>query len=62
MYARQAIEIMENRGFSPRQIDQFFAVWPDKGRDYTVEMIDQFEFSVNGPVMGRNHPELYRKS
>ena len=62
MYARQAIEIMESRGYTPKQIEQFFAVYPDKGDQYTEEMIDTFEYSVNGPVLSKNHPSSYRKS
>lgn len=61
MYARQAVEIMEDRGFTPEQIRQFFAVYPDKGSDYTEDMIDLFEYSVNLPVIEENHPDMYRK-
>ncbi len=52
---------MEDRGFTPEQIRQFFNVYPDKGSDYTEEMIDLFEFSVNLPVIEENHPGMYRK-
>ena len=61
MYARQATEIMEDRGFTPEQIRQFFAVYPDKGSDYTEDMIDLYEFSVNGPVLESNHPDMFRE-
>lgn len=55
MYAREITEIMEDRGYMPRQIEQFFNVYPDKGDAYTVEMVDTFETSVNGSVFD----ELY---
>ena len=54
MYAREITEVMEDRGFSPKQIKQFFNVYPDKGNDYSVEMVDAFEYSVNGPVIDSN--------
>ena len=61
MYAREITEVMEDRGFSPKQIKQFFNVYPDKGNDYSVEMVDTFEYSVNGPVIENNHPSTFRK-
>ncbi len=50
MYARQITEIMKKRGFDDEQIRQFFGVYPDKGNEYTVDMLDSFEYSVNKPV------------
>lgn len=61
MYAREITEVMEDRGFSPKQIKQFFNVYPDKGNDYSVEMVDSFEYSVNGPVIEKKHPSTFRK-
>ena len=51
MYARQITEIMKKRGFDDEQIRQFFGVYPEKGNDYSVDMLDRFEYSVNGPVI-----------
>ena len=46
MYAREITEVMEDRGFSPKQIKQFFNVYPDKGNDYSVEMVDSWSSST----------------
>ena len=62
MYARQATKIMEDRGFTREQIRQFFSMYPDKGNEYTEEMIDTFEYAANGPVLAENHPSSYRNS
>ena len=61
MYARQATQIMEDRGFTPEQIRQFFAVYPDKGSEYTEDMINVFEASANGPVIEYLHPDSWKK-
>ena len=61
MYPLQAIDIMERRGFTRKQMAQFFHMFPDKGSEYTEAMIDCFEYSVNGPVLSENHPNLSKK-
>ena len=61
MYARQITEIMKKRGFDDEQIRQFFGVYPDKGNEYTVDMLDRFEYSVNGPVIEEIYPSSCRK-
>lgn len=61
MYARQITEIMKKRGFDAEQIRQFFGMYPDKGKDYTIDMLDRFEYSVNGPVIEEIHPISYQE-
>ena len=58
-YKREIIMICEDRGFTPEQITCFLNFYGNMDYGYTIEMVDQIEYSVNGPVMLRNHPDLY---
>ena len=58
---REIIMICEDRGFTPWQIGQFLNFYGDMAVGYTVEMVDQIEYSVNGGVMLRNHPDMYQE-
>lgn len=55
---RDVIRICENRGWRPLHIQQFLNLYNDMAYGYTLSMVDQYEFSVNGPVMERLHPDL----
>lgn len=61
LYKREAVEIAERRGWSAHQISCFLNYYDNMPKGYTVDMIDRFEYSVNGPVIGRNHPSAYRE-
>lgn len=55
LYKRDIIRIAEDRGFTPKQIEQFFNTYSDVDR-YSVEMLDTFEYSVSCPVISELHP------
>ena len=57
-YQRDIIRICEQRGFRPVDIERFLNFYDRMLYGYTVEMVDQFEFSVNGSTMKRLHPDL----
>ena len=57
-YQRDIIRICEERGFRPVDIERFLNFYDNMIYGYTVEMVDQFEFSVNGSVMKRLHPDM----
>lgn len=60
-YKREIVNIAEKRGFSEHQISCFLNFYDNMPKGYTVDMLDRFEYSVNGPVMGCNHPSSYRE-
>lgn len=55
---RDVIRICENRGWRPLHIQQFLNLYDNMAYGYTLSMVDQYEFSVNGPVIGCLHPDL----
>ena len=60
-YKREIVSMAEKRGFTPHQISCFLNFYNNMPKGYTVDMLDRFEYSVNGPVLGRNHPSSYRE-
>ena len=57
-YQRDIIRICEDRGWTPLEIDQFLNLYDRMTYGYTIEMVDQIEYSVNGGVMKRLHPDM----
>ena len=57
-YQRDIIRICENRGFRPLDIEHFLNTYDNMVYGYTVEMVDQFEYSVNNMTMSRLHPDM----
>ena len=55
---RDIIRICQNRGFGPKEINDFLNLYDRMSFGYTLQMVDQFEFAVNGPVMKRLHPNM----
>ena len=60
MYQREAVRICEGRGWDAEQIRQFLNVHGNMTYGYTLDMIDSFEYSVNGPVIEDLHPSMMR--
>lgn len=60
MYKQEAVRICEERGWSGEQIAQFLNLYGDITYGYTMDMIDRYEYSVNGPVIEELHPSAYR--
>ena len=58
MYQRDAVRICEDRGWKPEAIQQFLNLYGNRKYGYTISMIDQYEFSVNGPVIEDLHPDM----
>lgn len=56
---REIVQICRDRGFTPMQEYYFLNTHNNMTYGYTIEMVDQFEYSINGPVMLRNHPDMY---
>ena len=61
MNVQQATDEMRRRGFTARAIRQFFGMYGENRRDYTLDEIDRFEWSVNGRTFTRIHGELSKK-
>ena len=57
-YQRDIIRICQDRGFDPKEIEDFLNLYGHIAWGYTLQMVDQFEFAVNGPVMRRLHPNM----
>ena len=57
-YKQDIIRICQGRGFDPNEIREFLNLYDSMTYGYTLQMVDQFEFAVNGPVMKRLHPEM----
>ena len=57
-YQRDIIRICQGRGWDPKEIENFLNVYDHMAFGYTLQDVDQFEFSVNGPVMKRLHPNM----
>ena len=57
-YQRDIIRICQNRGFDPKEIEDFLNLYGHMAYGYTLQDVDQFEFAVNGPVMKRLHPNM----
>ena len=57
-YQRDIIRICQDRGFNPKEIRDFINLYDGMTFGYTLQMVDQFEYAVNGPVMKRLHPEM----
>ena len=57
-YQRDIIRICQERGFDPKEIEDFLNLYDRMTWGYTLQMVDQFEFAVNGPVMKRLHPNM----
>lgn len=60
-YKREIMDMAQKRGFTQHQISCFLNFYNNMSKGYTVDMLDRFEYSVNGPVIGRNHPLTYRE-
>lgn len=60
-YKREIIQICEDRGFTQLQVMRFLNLYNNMEKGYTKQMVDQFEFAVNGPVMLRNHPDMHEQ-
>ena len=58
---QQVADEMRRRGFTARAIRQFFGMYGDNRRDYTLDEVDRFEWSVNGQTFTRIHGELSKK-
>ena len=56
-YIRDIVRICEDRGWKPEHIQQFLNLWNDMPYGYTISMVDQYEWSLNGPVMVYLHPD-----
>ena len=61
MNTQQIEDEMRRRGFTARAIRQFFGMYGDNRRDYTLDEVDRFEWSVNGQTFTRLHGELSKK-
>ena len=57
-YQRDIIRICEGRGWTPVEIEQFLNLYNHMTYGYTIEMVDQIEYIVNGGVMKRLHPDM----
>ena len=57
-YQRDIIRICQERGFDLKEIEDFLNLYGHMAWGYTLQMVDQFEFAVNGPVMKRLHPNM----
>ena len=57
-YQRDIIQICKRRGWDPKEIENFLNLYDHMAFGYTLQMVDQFEFAVNGPVMKRLHPNM----
>lgn len=57
-YQRDIIRICEKRGFRPIDIEHFLNTYDNMPYGYTVQMVDQFEYSVNNQAMSHLHPDL----
>ena len=57
-YQRDIIRICQERGWDPKEINNFLNLYDRMTFGYTLQMVDQFEFAVNGPVMKRLHPNM----
>ena len=57
-YQRDIVRVCESRGFDPKEIDDFLNLYNRMTFGYTLQMVDQFEYAVNGPVMKRLHPNM----
>ena len=55
-YQRDIIRICQGRGFDPKEVNDFLTLYDHMTFGYTLQMVDQFEYAVNGPVMKRLHP------
>jgi len=55
-YQRDIIRICQNRGWDPKEINDFLNLYDRMTFGYTLQMVDQMEYAVNGPVMKRLHP------
>ena len=61
MNVQQITDEMRRRGFTARAIRQFFGMYGENRRDYTLGEIDRFEWSANGQTFTRLHGELTKK-
>ena len=57
-YQRDIIRICEDRGWTPKEIMWFLNQYDNMTFGWTLQMVDQCEFSVNGGVMKRLHPNM----
>ena len=57
-YKRDIIRICENRGFRPIDIQWFLNTYDNMPYGYTIQMVDQFEYSINTRTMSRLHPDM----
>lgn len=57
-YQRDIIRICQDRGFDPKEIEDFLNLYGHMAYGYTLQDVDQFEYAVNGPVMKRLHPNM----
>ena len=57
-YQRDIIRICQDRGFTPKDIENFLNLYNRMTYGYTLQDVDQFEFAINGPVMKRLHPNM----
>ena len=61
MNVQQVTDEMRRRGFTARAIRQFFGMYGDNRRDYTLDEVDRFEWSVDGQTFTRIHGDLTKK-
>jgi hypothetical protein len=61
MNVQQVTDEMRRRGFTARAIRQFFGMYGDNRRDYTLDEVDRFEWSVDGQIFTRIHGDLAKK-
>lgn len=62
MNVQQITDEMRRRGFTAKAIGQFFAMYGENRRDYTLDEIDRFEWSANGQTFTRLHGDLAKKA
>ena len=60
-YKLEIIEMAERRRFTQEQISCFLNLYDNMSSGYTIDMLDRFEYSVNGPVLEEKHPSSYRE-
>lgn len=59
IYTRsEIVEICQKRRWSDTMVRQFLNLHGNEPTGYTVSMLDAFEYSVNGPVLGAIHPDV----
>ena len=55
---RDIVLVCQRRGWDRKEIENFLNLYDRMTYGYTLQMVDQFEFAVNGPVMKRLHPNM----